>query len=128
VNEYLFQLIDRINANKLSNQSKHVSVCKNYIFNHIFEKITIDELAELVHLNPTYLSQVFKKETGVSLGKYILNEKLNEAKRMLIQSDASIADISMLLQFSDQSYFTSAFKKYTGLTPRQYRNNPDANS
>lgn len=125
VNKFFFQLIDRLNSTKSSNQSKHIILCKNYIFNHIFEKITIQQLAKLVHLNPTYLSQTFKKETGVSLGKYILNEKLNEAKRMLVQSDVSIAEISMLLQFSDQSYFTSAFKKYTGLTPRQYRNNPE---
>lgn len=123
VQKYFFLLIERLNVTKSSNQSKHVSICKNFIFNHIFENISIRQLAELVHLNPTYLSQTFKKETGVTLGKYILNEKLAEAKRMLVQSDISIAEISMLLHFSDQSYFTSVFKKSTGLTPRQYRNN-----
>lgn len=125
VNNYFFKLIDRLNSTKSNNHSKHIILCKNYVFNHIFEKISIQQLAELVHLNPTYLSQTFKKETGNSLGKYILNEKLNEAKRMLVQSDISIAEISMLLQFSDQSYFTSTFKKFTGVTPRQYRNNPE---
>lgn len=124
VQEYLFELIDRIQKNKLSKQSKPVRICKNYIFNHIFEDITINKLAEIVHLNPIYLSQLFKKETGQSLGKYIQQEKINEAKKMLIQSDSSIAEICMLLQFSDQSYFTSAFKKYTGVTPSQYRKNP----
>ncbi|SDY21894.1 AraC-type DNA-binding protein [Evansella caseinilytica] len=124
--EYLFELIDRVNANKSSDQSKPVRVCKNYIFNHVYETISIDALAEIVHLNPIYLSQLFKKETGLSLGKYIQQEKLNEAKKLLIQSDISIAEISSLLQFSDQSYFASAFKKHTGLTPRQYRKNPEA--
>ncbi|WP_346243972.1 helix-turn-helix domain-containing protein [Shouchella clausii] len=126
--EYLFELIERVNANKSSNQSKPIRVCKNYIFNHIYDSISIDELAKIVHLNPVYLSQLFKKETGLSLGRYIQREKLFEAQKLLVQTDTSIAEISSLLQFSDQSHFASAFKKYTGLTPREYRKNPKYNT
>jgi len=75
----------------------------------------------MVHLNPVYLSQLFKKETNKPLGKYIQDEKIKEAQKLLIQSEHSVTDICMLLHFSDQSYFSSIFKKYTGLTPNQYR-------
>ncbi|WP_026674556.1 helix-turn-helix domain-containing protein [Alkalihalobacterium bogoriense] len=119
--EYMFELTDRIHASKLKNHSKTIAICKNYIFNHIFEKLTIDVIAKKVHLNPIYLSRLFKKETGLSLGKYIQQEKLNEAKKLLLQSEYTISEICNLLQFGDQSYFASAFKKHTGLTPSQYR-------
>ncbi|MGM0922956.1 MAG: helix-turn-helix transcriptional regulator [Bacillota bacterium] len=122
----LFSFIERINENKNSNQSKAVQVCKNYIFNHIFDQISIQDLAKKVNLNQVYLSQLFKKETGNPIGKYIQTEKLKESQKLLIQTDLSVADICMMLQFNDQSYFTSIFKKYTGQTPNQYRRNPNA--
>ena len=120
----LFSLVDRMNENKESTHSKAVNMCKNYIFNHIFEPLSIQELADLVQLNPVYLSQLFKKETNKPLGKYIQEEKLKEAQKLLTQTDNSIADICMLLHFNNQSHFTSLFKKFTGVTPKQYRKNP----
>lgn len=122
--DHLFSLIDLIIETTENDNSKAVQICKNYIFNHLFEQISIQYLANLVHLNPVYLSQLFKKETGIPLGKYIQTEKLKEAQKLLIQSDQSIAEICMMLHFNDQSYFSSIFKKYTGLTPNQYRKNP----
>ncbi|WP_175638358.1 helix-turn-helix domain-containing protein [Metabacillus schmidteae] len=122
----LFSFVDRINENKNNNQSKPVQVCKNYIFNHIFDQISVQDLAEKVNLNQVYLSQLFKKETGYPIGKYIQIEKLKESQKLLIQTDLSVADICMMLQFNDQSYFTSIFRKYTGQTPNQFRKNPNA--
>lgn len=120
----LFALIDRMNENKVSMHSKPVNMCKNYIFNHIFEPITIQELADLVHLNPVYLSQLFKKETEKPLGKYIQEMKLKEAEQLLVQTNHSIADICMMLHFNSQSHFTNLFKQFTGVTPKQYRKKP----
>lgn len=117
----LLALIDRMNENKMSMNSKLVNMCKNHIFNHIFEPISIHDLAQLVHLNPVYLSQLFKKEVGIPLGKYIQEMKLQEAQQLLLQTNHSIADICMMLQFNSQSHFTSLFKKFAGVTPKQYR-------
>ncbi|WP_318626629.1 helix-turn-helix domain-containing protein [Paenibacillus polymyxa] len=119
----LFSLVDRMNENRESAHSKAVNTCKNYIFNHIFEQISIKDLADLVHLNPVYLSQLFKKETNKPIGKYIQGEKIKEAQKLLIQTDYSVADICMLLHFNNQSHFSSLFKKFTGVTPNQYRKN-----
>lgn len=115
--DLLFSLVDRMNENRENTHSKAVNVCKNYIFNHIFEQISIKDLADLVHLNPVYLSQLFKKETNKPLGKYIQEEKIKEAQKLLIQTDYSVADICMLLHFNNQSHFSSIFKNYTGITP-----------
>lgn len=123
---YLYNLTDRVHTNKEKSHSRTVSVCQNYIYDYIFERISVHTLAQLVRLHPVYLSQLFKKETGFSLNQYIQREKIREAQKMLIQSDLSATEISALLQFNDQSYFSSIFKKLTGLTPNQYRNNPQA--
>ncbi|MGZ7441469.1 helix-turn-helix domain-containing protein [Paenibacillus sp. TH7-28] len=125
-NKYLYDLTDRVHANKQDAQTRAVAVCKNYIFNHIFERITVHTLAQLVRLHPVYLSHLFKKETGLPLNQYIQREKIREAQKMLVQSDLSVTEISGLLQFNDQSYFTSIFKKLTCVTPKQYRKNPQA--
>lgn len=103
--------------------SREITICKNFIFNNIYEKITIPQLAKLVDLRPGYLSQLFKKEVGIPLSKYIQREKIEEAKKLLILTDYSLADICSRLNFNDQSYFTKVFKKFTGVTPKQYRDN-----
>ncbi|GIO92071.1 helix-turn-helix domain-containing protein [Paenibacillus lactis] len=123
-NKYLHDLTSRVHANKQDAQSRAVAVCKNYIFDHLFERITVHTLAQLVRLHPVYLSHLFKKETGFPVNQYIQREKIREAQKLLVQSDLSVTAISGLLQFNDQSYFTSTFKKLTGVTPKQYRKNP----
>lgn len=124
MNKYLYDLTTQVHANKHNAQSQAVTACKIYIFNHLFEPITVHTLAQLVQLNPVYLSHLFKKETGLPLNQFIQREKIREAQKMLAQSELSITEISELLQFSNQSYFTSIFKKLTGVTPKQYRKNP----
>lgn len=125
-NKYLHELTDRVRANKQDAQTRAVAICKNYIFNHVFERITVHTLAQSVQLHPVYLSHLFKKETGLPLNRYIQREKIREAQKLLVQSDLSVTEIAGLLQFNDQSYFTSIFKKLTGVTPKQYRNRPES--
>ncbi|MNC54176.1 Arabinose operon regulatory protein [compost metagenome] len=122
--QYLYAFTDRVHANKDKSQSRIIAVCNNYIFDHIFERISVHTLARLVQLHPVYLSQLYKKETGLALNQYIQHEKIREAQKMLIQSDISVTEISALLHFNDHSYFSSIFKKITGITPNQYRKNP----
>ena len=124
--DFLFALIDRVQKYKENKYSKVVMFCKNYVFNHIFEPISIQDLADEVHLNPIYLSQLFKKETNKPLGKYIQDEKIKEAQKLLLQTNESVAEICMLLQFNNQSHFSSIFKKTTGFTPNQYRKRASA--
>ena len=102
--------------------SKHVSLCMDYIDQHLHEKILLEQLADYTELNPSYLSALFKKETGQSVSAYILKRRLEAAENMLKNTDYSCSEISSFLAFNSQSHFTEAFRKKNGITPKQLRN------
>ena len=85
------------------------------------EKITLDNLAEELHISAKYLSVLFNKETGSSIPDFIQDIRVNEAKSLLVTSDLTYLEISNMLNFNSQSYFNQIFKKKTGLTPKEFR-------
>lgn len=101
--------------------SIHIRKCIDYIYEHLHEKLTINELSAFTGLNPTYLSKLFMKETHTSIKDFVTNAKISTAQNMLKHSDFSYLDISLALGFSSQSSFISVFKKKTGMTPKSYR-------
>ncbi|HPO77382.1 MAG TPA: AraC family transcriptional regulator [Thermoclostridium caenicola] len=109
------------NLRKKKIVSRHVANCIDYIHDHLHTRITAADLARLVGLNPSYLSRLFKKETGTTIGEYIQSKKIETARNMLAYSDYSPAQISSILAFPSQSYFTEVFRKRTGMTPLKYR-------
>lgn len=92
-----------------------------YISRNFANELTLEEVATHVHLNPAYFSSVFKQSTGSSFKEYLNMIRIEESKRLLANTDYTIIDIAIAAGFEDQSYFSRVFKKYTGLTPRQYR-------
>ena len=109
------------NIEKENVYSKPIIQCMDYIYYHLNEKIHLQDLAKYVNLNSSYLSTLFKKETGLSVSDYILKRRMDAAKNMLQYSDYTYGDISVILAFSSQSHFIQVFKKQTGLTPKEYR-------
>jgi len=101
--------------------SRHVASCIDYIYDHLHTRITVEFLAGFVGLSPSYLSRLFKKETGYSVSEYIQARKIDTAKNMLVYSDHSPSQIASILAFPSQSYFTEVFRKRTGMTPLRYR-------
>lgn len=101
--------------------SKHISVCKEYIYSHIKERITIEDLADELGVSASYLSRLFKKETGDSVSAYIRKRKIEIAKNLLRFSEYSMIDIANRLSFSSQSHFTQQFREIVGMTPKKYR-------
>lgn len=101
--------------------SKPVTTCIDYIYAHIKERITMDELTEYVQLSPSHLSRLFKKETGMTVSDYIRERKIEKAQNLLKYSDYSLVDIANYLSFSSQSHFIQAFKQLVGMTPKKYR-------
>ena len=93
----------------------------NYVRHHLSESISVDAMAEELYLSRPYLSSKFRQETGQTLTDFILNEKTEEAKRLLRYSDKSAAAIAAYLGFSSHGHFCKVFKKYAGLTPNEYR-------
>ena len=105
--------------------SRHVSLCLDYIYNHLHEPIPVQALAELTGLSPSYLSSLFKSEMGQSISEYVMSKKMEAARNMLQYTDYSSAEISSILNFSSQSHFIKAFKKYVGETPKRYKEQID---
>ncbi|MGN0612749.1 MAG: helix-turn-helix domain-containing protein [Porcipelethomonas sp.] len=93
----------------------------DYIKTHVSEKITINDIARHLKISVPYLSRLFKAETGENVSEYVVKRKIESALIMLKYSGKSIADISCYLNFSSQSYFTKVFKKYVGMTPKEYK-------
>ena len=102
--------------------SKHINACKEYIYSHIKERITIEDLADEFGVSASYLSRLFKQETGVSVSGYIREQKIEVAKNLLRFSDYSMIDIANRLSFSSQSHFIQQFRESVGMTPKKYRN------
>lgn len=101
--------------------SAKIEAVMHYVHVHLHEAVTLDSAAEAVGLSGCHLSRIFKKETGMSIVDYVQKERVEAARHMLIYSDYTLAVISEYLHFSTQSYFIKIFKKYTGMTPAQYR-------
>lgn len=101
--------------------NSHVARCKDYIFTHLHDKICVQEIARELGLNPNYLSELFHKHENIALTSFIINEKINLVKNMLIYSHYSYIEIASYLGFSSQSHLGKQFKKVTGMTLRQYR-------
>ncbi|QSF46322.1 helix-turn-helix domain-containing protein [Paenibacillus tianjinensis] len=121
LNAALCDFADHVRDNRISKLSRTSALCQNYIFNHLYEELPLSKLAEIAGLNASYLSQLFKKETGLAISDYIQRERIEEAKRLMELPGLTLSEIATRLHFNDQSYFTKVFKKYTGKTPRQYR-------
>ncbi|MGI6031647.1 MAG: AraC family transcriptional regulator [Eubacteriales bacterium] len=92
-----------------------------YIKQNYSQKITLEDLAKHVYLSKSYLSSIFKEETGCSLSSYINQVRVEKSKLMLLDSTGSLAGIASLCGFEDQSYFTKVFKKIVGVSPKVYR-------
>ncbi|MDO4622813.1 MAG: AraC family transcriptional regulator [Eubacteriales bacterium] len=92
-----------------------------YIQEHLTENLTVETMASDLYLSRSYLSTRFKKEMGMTLQQYIQEQKIEKAKIYLKNTNRSILDISTYLNFSSQSHFQNVFRKYTGMTPKKYR-------
>ena len=85
------------------------------------KKIALEDVAEHVFLSPSYFSKIFNEELSSNFSKYLNKVRIEQAKRLLLSSSASLIEISNLVGFDDQSYFSKVFKKLTGVTPGKYR-------
>ena len=94
----------------------------DFIKTHIYEKFSTNDVADYLGISVPYLSRIFKSETGENISEYIIKRKIELSLIMLKYSNESIADISCNLNFSSQSYFTKVFRKYTRMTPKEYKN------
>ena len=114
------KLVNKIN---IENKTDNILLNKaiNYIHDNITDTISSLDIAENIGISRGYLSTLFNNELKVSINDYINSKKILLAKSLLDNSDNSVVEISNYLGFSSQSYFQNIFKKYTNMTPLQYR-------
>ena len=108
-----------------NNQVVHREVehIKQYIYNNYKEEIGVEQLAEMVYMAPSYLSCVFKKETGQNLSKFIKSVRMEKAKDLLENSHMKIVNISAEVGYPNTSYFCQSFREYFGVSPQKFRTN-----
>jgi two-component system response regulator YesN len=98
-----------------------VDQIKDYIRNHMHEELTRETFSEMLFINPDYLAKLFKKETGISLGNYLTEQRVDKAKELLSCTDEMINTVSVKVGYSSFSYFSKVFREYTGMAPNEFR-------
>lgn len=93
----------------------------DYLMEHLSERITIEELSRQFHINTTTLKESFKQVYGASIAAHVNQHRMEQASKLLKNSDNSISDIAQKVGFQSQSRFTAAFKKEFGTLPSEYR-------
>jgi len=111
------------NASLPYNQKEKVIIQKviNFIDLNYNKSVTLDDIAKIAHMNPSYFSTFFKKYNGVSPSKYITQKRIHYAKELIKTSDKSMLEIALLCGFNNSTNFNICFKKATGFTPSQYK-------
>lgn len=102
----------------------HVSVIKNaskYVHMHLSEPIRLNDVATFVNLSPNYFSSLFKREMNISFADYVNQTRIKESQYLLETTNYSILDIAISVGYNNQNYFTTIFRKFTDITPKQYR-------
>lgn len=128
---YLNQILVFVNSLFLKNTQTDlinmmppiVNKTMQYIDNHLTESITMADVAEHIHHNPTYISRCFKKVTGVPLQQYIIYKRIILAKKYLVEG-SSLNDTCRMSGFNDYSNFARTFKKQLGCSPKRYQEQP----
>lgn len=125
--EQLFHLSEEILqkvTDTFLNSSKEfdaVEVCISYIKEHLQEELSLQNLAEMVHFHPTYLSARIKERVGMSYSNFLLFVRMQEACQKLIETDCKVGNIAADCGFKDSSYFNRVFKREYKMSPEQYR-------
>ncbi|MFZ4453786.1 response regulator transcription factor [Salibacterium aidingense] len=101
---------------------KEVREAKKYVEIHMDKRITMEEVAQHLHLNPSHFSRMFKQENGDTFIEYVTKKKMEQAQHYLLHTDRTVDDISFSLGYDNTSYFNKLFKKYNQMAPSQFRN------
>lgn len=121
----LRQLIEQRNLQRTPQKTKPtdalVAHIKEYLDEHYSDAINLKTLAAALHMNPYYISHVFKRETGYSPLQYVMHRRMGEAQGLLQKTLIPIAEVGEMIGYSNHCHFNAMFTKYVGTSPGQYR-------
>jgi len=115
------EFAQKVGEVQLSSYSPAVTKAIQYIQNHTYDQISVDDVCEKMQYSSGYLEAKFRKETGRSIHQWISSSRLNEAQRILKYTDYTLPEISVMLGYTDQSHFSKRFKAELGVSPAKYR-------
>jgi two-component system response regulator YesN len=98
-----------------------VTHAKQYIKDHFAESVVIEDIAKIEGFNASYFSTLFKKVTGLTFSDYLRGVRMDEAKRLLKETNLSVAVICENVGYNDVKNFSTSFRKATGVKPSEYR-------
>ncbi|GFN33041.1 helix-turn-helix domain-containing protein [Paenibacillus xylaniclasticus] len=114
-------LFDLRSSGERNRAVEAIAKIRAYIEDHLNEDLSLVRLAGYIHFNPSYLSRLFKQESGVTLSEYIEGARIERAKQLLKRNDLKVQEIGYRVGYEASQSFTRFFKKATGLTPQEYR-------
>ncbi len=119
------KLLDKLMQSSLpvlyEGSSPLVHSALEYIHKKYADKIRLNDIAQELHINPSYLSSLFKQEMRITLTDYVSHLRIMKSKVLLVSGNLSLAEISSIVGFEDQSYYSKTFKRIEGVTPMQFR-------
>lgn len=118
----LLTCFDYISLKNKKREKKPVEIAREYIANNYNKGITLEFVAEQIHISPNHFSRIFKMETGINFVDYIAALRVNKAKELLKTEIHKVSEVSVMVGFNDVKYFCRIFRKLTGFTPSDYRN------
>ncbi len=119
--EHYLDLVINIFEQEQNSSNYAIYQVEQYIRLHYPEDITLNSLADLVYLNPNYLSNVFAQVTGCTLNRYIKQIRMEKAQELLLNTNMKVSDISQAVGYPNTSYFCKSFQKMFGATPERFR-------
>lgn len=102
-------------------EERTITSITRYLQEHLSEEVSLSVLSDEFHLNSQYISQLFKNEIGVNFLTYFTNIRMERAKKLLLSTSLSVAEVAEQSGYGDYRVFTKVFKKSEGITPSQYR-------
>lgn len=119
--EQCAEMIVQVRRDRQNSESKPILCAKQYISEHCGEPLTLELVANKIGFNATYFSSTFKKATGENFVDYLTRVRMDKAKIMLAQSETDLNIISERVGYASLKYFSKIFKRYTGISPSEYR-------
>ncbi len=118
---YVLSAMQRIREQREQQTQTVLDRAKNYIQGRYTEDLSLEEVADSVHLNPHYFSKIFKQQVGTTFIDYVTSLRIDKAKALMATGQLSLKEVCFEVGYNDPNYFSRVFKKVTGVTPSDYR-------
>jgi len=108
-------------TSRVSSKKQYLQTVREYLDDHLTERLTLDALASRFYINKYYLTRTFREQFGMPINAYVSQQRVTRAKQLLRYSDMSVEQIAAQCGVSDPNYFSRLFRKVEGISPGEYR-------